>query len=289
MNKVAIVTDSASTIPQDLVLKYGIHIVPLLIHLEGRTYIDTVDIKSTGELFQLIDSSRNFPTTSAPTPGEYAELYRRLSSVVTSILTITISSGVSMCFQSACKARDLIRSENPDIDIEVLDSRITVGAMGLIVIGAARTAAAGGDMKEAIEVAEDIRSRVNMLFMMDTLEYLARSGRISRAKATAGNMLSMKPITEFSTATGKPTAAAKPRTRKKAILTLLEMVEKRINGNQPIHAMVEHTCVPEEAEDLKQTVLGRFNCAEVLLSEYTPVASVIAGPRVLGLDFYQEQ
>lgn len=289
MNKVAIVTDSASTIPQDLVLKYGIHIVPLLIHLEGRTYIDTIDIKSAGELFQLIDSSRNFPTTSAPTPGEYAELYRRLSSVVTSILTITISSGVSMCFQSACKARDLIRSENPDIDIEVLDSRITVGAMGLIVIGAARTAAAGGDMKEAIEVAEDIRSRVNMLFMMDTLEYLARSGRISRAKAMAGNMLSMKPITEFSTATGKPTVAAKPRTRKKAILTLLEMVGKRINGDQPIHVMVEHTCVPEEAEDLKQTVLGRFNCAEVLLSEYTPVASVIAGPRVLGLDFYQEQ
>ena len=120
MNKVAIVTDSASTIPQDLVLKYGIHIVPLLIHLEGRTYIDTVDIKSTGELFQLIDSSRNFPTTSAPTPGEYAELYRRLSSVVTSILTITISSGVSMCFQSACKARDLIRSEKVHNFIDVL-------------------------------------------------------------------------------------------------------------------------------------------------------------------------
>jgi DegV family protein with EDD domain len=288
MNKVAIVTDSASTIPEEIALRYGIHIVPLLIHLEGKTYVDTVDIKTASELFKLINSSKNFPTTSAPTPGEYTEIYHKLSSVVDSILTITISSNVSMCFKSACQARDIIRSEKPSIDIEIFDSRITVGAMGLIVIGAARAAADGLEMKEVIAVAEDIRSKVNMLFMMDTLEYLARSGRISRAKAMAGNMLSMKPITEFSTSTGKPNVAAKPRTRKKAIRTLLDMVESRVDGHRPLRVMVEHTCVLEEAKQLKQTVLDRFKCTEVLLSEYTPVASVIAGPRVLGLDFYQE-
>ncbi len=288
MNKVAIVTDSAVTIPSELIQEYGIHVVPLLLHLDGSTYTDTIDIRTADELFQLVKESSYFPTTSAPTPGEYIKLYRQLSDKVDSILTITISSNVSMCFNSACQAREKVRSEYPDINIEVFDSKITVGAMGLIVIAAARAAASGQDMAAVVKVAEDIKSKVNMLFMMDTLYYLARSGRISRAKAMAGNMLSMKPITEFSTSLGKPTVAAKPRTKKKALQTLLDMVRSRTDSNRPLHVMVEHTCVPEEAEQLKQAVLDQFNCAEVFLCEYNPVASAIVGPGVLGLDFYQE-
>ena len=288
MHKVAVVTDSAATIPSDLIQEYGIHVVPLLIHLDGNTYTDTIDIRTSGELFQLVKESNNFPTTSAPTPGEYIELYRQLSNKVDSILTITISSNVSMCFNSACQAREKVRSEYPDINIEVFDSKITVGAMGLIVIAAARAAASGQGMSAVVKVAEHIKSKINMLFMMDTLYYLARSGRISRAKAMAGNLLSMKPITEFSTSLGRPTVVAKPRTKKKALRTLLEMVRNRTDSNRPLHVMAEHTCVPEEAEQLKQIVLDQFNCAEVFLCEYTPVASVIVGPGVLGLDFYQE-
>ena len=288
MKRVAVVTDSASTIPAEMVKQYGIEVVPLLIHLDGKTYIDTRDIKTASELFEHIDGSKNFPTTSAPTPGEYTEVYRRLGDSFENILTITISSEVSMCFNSARKAREVVLKERPNINIEVFDSRITVGAMGLIVIAAARAADSGKDMEAVIQAARDIQSRINMLFIMDTLYYLARSGRISRAKAIAGNMLSMKPITEFTTSLGRPTVAAKPRTRKKALSTLLEMVKSRSDSSKPLNVMIEHTCVADEAEQLKQTVLKEFNCAEVLLCEYTPVASVIVGPGVLGLDFYQE-
>ena len=287
MKRVAVVTDSASTIPAEMVQQYGIEVVPLLIHLDGRTYVDTRDIQTAGELFKHIDGSKNFPTTSAPTPGEYAEVYRRLGDSFDNILTITISSEVSMCFNSASKARELVLKESPNINIEVFDSRITVGAMGLIVIAAARAAASGKDMEEVIQTARDVQSRIHMLFIMDTLYYLARSGRISRTKAIAGNMLSMKPITEFTTSLGRATVAAKPRTRRKAVSTLLQMVKDRTKSSQPLNVMVEHTCVPDEAEQLKQTVLDEFNCSEIFLCEYTPVASVIVGPGVLGLDFYQ--
>lgn len=181
MKRVAVVTDSASTIPAEMVKKYGIEVVPLLIHLDGKTYVDTRDIKTASELFEHIDGSKNFPTTSAPTPGEYAEVYRRLGDSFDNILTITISSEVSMCFNSACKAREAVLKERPKINIEVFDSRITVDAMGQIVIAAARAAASGKDMEEVIQTERDVQSRIHMLFIMDTLYYLARSGRISYA------------------------------------------------------------------------------------------------------------
>jgi len=97
----------------------------------------------------------------------------------------------------------------------------------------------------------------------------------------------MKPISGISTSLGKPLVVARPRTKKKALQVLLEMVKERVGTISPVHIMVEHTCVPEEAERLEQIVLDQFNCAEVLLCEYSPLSSLIVGPGLLGLDFYR--
>jgi len=288
MNKVAIVTDTSVSIPKELTQEYGIQVVPLLLHLDNKTYRDTVDIKTPDELFELVKKSSKFPTTSTPPPGEFAEVYRQLSQKVGNILTITISSVLSGCFDSASQAREIIKSELPDINIEVFDSKTTVGAMGLMVLAAARAAAAGQDMDAVVKVAEDIRSKVNLLYVFDTLDYLAKSGRISKAAALAGNMLNMKPITEISTSLGRPFVVARPRTKKKALQALLEIVKQRVGTTDSLHVVVEHTCAPEEAARLKEIVLDQFNCTEVLLCEYNPIASLIVGPGVVGLDFYQE-
>lgn len=286
MNKVAIVSDTVASIPQELIKKYGIQLVPLLIHADDKTYRDTIDIKTPDELFQLVKKLSKFPTTSAPPPGEYTEVYRQLSQKAEGILSVTISSLLSASFSSALQAKEMVKSELPDINIEVFDSRMVAAGMGLIVLAAARAAASGQDMAAVVNVAEDIRSKVNHFGVFDTLTYLARSGRISKAAAMAGNMLSMKPITE--TFQGKEIVVARPRTRKKALQTLLEIVKQRVGTTSPLHIMVEHTSSPEEAERLRETVLDQFNCVEVFLCEYNPVASLIIGPGVVGLGFYQE-
>ena len=288
MGKIAIVTDSSVSIPDDLIRKYDIHRVPLVFHLDNNTYKDLIDIKTADELFQMVSKSNNFPTTSAPPPGENAELYRQLGKEADSIFNATISASLSMTFKSATQAKEAVKSELPNLNIEVFDSKTTVGAMGFIMLAAARAAASGQDIKAVVKVAKDIRAKINYLFMMDTLSYLARSGRISKAAALAGNMLSIKPLTEISTVTGRPSVLARPRTKKKALQTLIDMVKQRVRTRKPLHVMIDHTGLEEEAESLRETFTSEFNCAEVLLCRYSPVSSLIVGPGGVGFSFYQE-
>lgn len=288
MKKVAIVTDSTASVPQELIQKFGIVAVPLLLHLDDRTYKDRIDVKTPAELFQLVNKASKFPTTAAPPPGEYVEVYRRLGKKTDSIFSLTISSVLSMTLKSASQAREIAKSELPGIEIEVFDSKSSVGGQGLMVLAAARAAASGQNMEGVVKAAEEVKSKIIHLYVFDTLSYLAKSGRISKAAAMAGNMLSMKPITEMPTSLGRPVPVARPRTKKKALQVLLDMVKGRVEPKIPLHVMVEHVCALEEAEKLKQVVLDEFNCAEVLLCEYSPVSSLIVGPGVVGLSCYQE-
>lgn len=288
MNKVAIVTDSTASIPPELIQEYDIKVLPLLLHLEGGTYKDRVDVKTPAELFELVKKSTQFPTTAAPPPGEYVEVYRQLGRKVNNILSLTMSSVLSLTFGSASQAKEVVNSELPDINIEVFDSRSTTGGLGLMVLAAARAAASGQDMPAVVKAAEEVRSKINHLYVFNTLSYLAKSGRISKAAAMAGNMLSMKPITEMPTSLGRAVVVARPRTKKKALQALLEMVRERVKTKGPLHVLVEHVCAPEEAEGLKGIVQDQFNCAEVLLCEYSPISSLIVGPGVVGLSCYQE-
>ena len=287
MRKVAIVTDSTASVPSELKKQYGIVTVPLLLHLDNKTYRDAVDIKTPAELFQLVDKASRFPTTAAPALGEYAGVYRRLSQKADGIVTLTISSVLSATFSSAIQARKVVEDELPHVNIEVFDSKSSVGGLGLMVLAAAQAAVSGQDMAAVVKAAEEVRSKVNHLYIFDTLSYLARSGRISKAAAMAGNMLGMKPITEMPTSLGKPVVVARPRTKKKAVRVLLDMVRERIKPDSSLYVMVEHVCAPEEAERLKGIVLEQFNCAEVLVCEYNPIASLIVGPGVVGLSCYQ--
>ena len=288
-NKVGIVIDSAAAIPQALVKEYNIQIVPLLSIIEGKSYRDIADIKTPDELFQMVKKSSGFPTTSASPPTAYLEAYRQLSQRVNDILVITISSNLSMSFNSATQAKEMAKNELPALNIQVFDSRTTVGAYGFIALAAARAAASGQDITQIIEVASKIREKVNCIFMFDTLSYLARSGRRGRAAALAGNMLSMKTILDVPTSTGSVEPVTRVRTKARAIRRLLEIMGQRVGvTNSSLHVMVQHTCSLDEAERLKEIVLNQFNCAEILLCEFNPVASLITGPKMLGLSFYSD-
>ncbi len=288
MIKVGVVVDSGVSIPEELINEYGIEVVPLVTVFGDKIYRDGIDLKTPSELFDLIKKSDKFPTTSAPSPTDYLESYRRLSQRADSIFYVSMSSKLSVSFNSATMAKEMAENELPDVKIEVFDSMTTVGAAGFVALAAARAGASGKGMAQVVKLAKEVRSKVTMIFIMDTLSYLAKSGRIGKAAALMGNVLSIKPIVEIPTSSGRVEPLTRVRTKPKAVKQLLEIVEQRVGTEKPVHIMVEHTAVPEEAERLKETVAQRFNCAELLLCEFNPTGAVTIGPGNLGLSFYRD-
>jgi len=288
MTKVGVVVDSGVSIPEELIKGYGIEVVPLVTVFGDKIYRDRIDLRTPSELFRLIDESDKFPTTSAPSPTDYLENYRKLSQKTDSIFYVSMSSKLSVSFNSATMAKEMAENELPGVNIEVFDAMTTVGVAGFVALAAARAGASGKDLAQVVEIAKEVRSKVTMIFVMDTLSYLAESGRIGRAQALMGNMLSIKPIVEIPTSSGRVEPVTRVRTKPKAVKQLLDIVEQRVGTKKPVHIMVEHTAVPEEAARIKETVSARFNCAELLLCEFNPTGAVTIGPGNLGLSFYSD-
>lgn len=289
MGKIGVVADTAASIPEDLIQEYEINMIPLLSVFPDKTYRDRVDIKEAPQLFELIDKADKFPTSSAPPPTDYLSFYRKLSQKkVDNILCVTVSSEMSMCFKSATMAKEMAQSELPDVNIEIFDSRTTVGAFGLIVLAAARAAAEGKDLDQVIKAASEVRDRVNCVVLFDTLSYLAKSGRVGRGRALMGNILSIKPIVEVPPSTGVVEPVTRVRTRSRAIKHLLEIARRRSKPGDKMHFLVEHTVSAGEAEKLSQMLGEEFDCAEVLLCDTQPVAALITGPKNIMLSFYSD-
>jgi len=286
MKKIAIVTDSTCCLPQELVEEYDICLVPLHILYEGKSYRDGIDI-SPGEVYQIMRRRENLPTTSAPAPADFLDAYHRLSQKAESILCITLTSLQSQIFNTALVAKEMAKDVIPNTAIEVIDSRAVAGALGFIVLEAARMASQGSELAQVASAARSMMGRVNFLAMLDTLYYLARTGRIARAAAWAGSLLNLKPILEHSPLVGETTPVARPRTKTKAIERMLEIMAERI-GAPAVHVMVHHADELEEGKKLIAVIGSRFSCVELYLTEFTPGMGVHAGPGVLAISFYAD-
>jgi len=286
MRKVSIVTDSTACIPEELVAKYDICVVPLVIIFEGKSYHDGVDM-SPGEVYRIMRRRENLPTTSTPSGGDFLSAFRRLSEQAESILCITVTAQQSKIYDTALVAKEIAKEVIPNTAIDVIDSRAVGGALGFIVLEAARAASQGADLAQAAEAARSMMPRVNFIAMLDTLFYLARTGRTGRAQAWAGTLLKIKPIVEHATSTGETMPVARPRTKTKAVAHLLEIMAERV-GDSPVHVIAHHADELEEGEKLKAEIASRFNCVELHLTEFTPGMGVHAGPGVLAIAFYTD-
>lgn len=287
MRKVGIITDSTACIPEDLVAKYNIGVVPIQIIFEGKSYLDGIDI-TPGEVYRIMRQQENLPTTSTPSAGDFLDAYRRLSEQVESVFCITLTSLQSKIYDTALVAKEMAKETLNNTAIEVLDSRSVGGALGLIVLEAARAASQGADMAQVTEVARDMMPRVHFIAMLDTLLYLARTGRTGRATAWAGSLLKIKPILEHTTSTGVTMPVARPRTKTQAVKQLMEITAERI-GDSPVHVIAHHADELEDGEKLKAEIASRFNCVELYLTEFTPAMGVHCGPGVLAITFYTEE
>jgi DegV family protein with EDD domain len=273
---IKIVTDSTCYLPSDTVEKFDLRIVPLNVHFgEEQTFQEGVTLDND-QFYTMLAEAPELPTTSQPSPGQFRDVFAELTEAGHDVLCIVISSKLSGTYQSALDARDML----PDANIVVIDSYFVAAALGLMVVTAAEMAAEGYSLEEIVARVEQMRRDMKLYFVVDTLEYLQKGGRIGAAAAFLGTLLKVKPILTLDEGVIKP--LDKVRSKRKAIQRLLAELESHVSPGQPVQAIVMHAQVPDEVSELEAEVRRRFNCERTIFGEVGPVVGVHAGPGVLG-------
>ena len=264
--------------------QYGIRIVPLNFYSGGKVYKEWVDI-TTAEAYDLFLKDPKSFKTSAASPEDCLKAYREASQQASNILCVTISAKLSAVYSVARGAKERARVEMPQTSMEVMDSRTATAAEGFIALAAARAAAEGKGLAEVVKAAEEVRERVGVVAFMDTVRYVYRTGRIPRVASWAGSMLNIKPV--FTISSGVPHFIGAVRNKERGIDRLLKIMRGRV-GLGPVHVAVMHVYALDEAERLKERVSSEFNCAELWITEFSPVMGYACGTGTLGLAFYSE-
>jgi len=284
LQKVAIVTDSVACLPRGLVEQYGIKIVPVNLYFGDKVYRDWVDI-TPSQAYELFLKDPTAFKTSGINPVDCLEAYRQVSNDSNGVLCVTISSKLSMVYNSALKAKERAGDELPKNSIGVVDSKTATAAEGFVALAAARAAAGGKSLAEVVKAAEEVRDKVCVVALMDTIRYVYRSGRIPKIASVAGSMLSIKPV--LTIASGAVRFKGAVRSREHGIERVLKITRDRV-GQSPVHVAVMHAYAPDDAEKLKERVSSEFNCVELWITEFSPVMGYACGTGTLGLAFYPE-
>jgi DegV family protein with EDD domain len=281
VHRIGIVTDSSSNLPEEKVARYGINVVPIYLHWNGRTYLDGIDIEPQ-DVYRRLRENKQIPHTAAPSVGDFLQTYLRLSREVDGIVSIHPPASLSGVVKTARTAAKLVEEIIP---VHVIDAGTAAMGAGFVTLAAARTAENGGDLTAVHQAALTIRDRVTVYAMLDTLEYLYHGGRIGKAAALLGVALRMKPILILNQ--NDVDVLAKPRTCSRAIQAMLDEMARRVDG-RPVHVAVLHADALETANALREKIVQNFDCVEVMTCAFTPVMGAHTGPGLLGVAFYDD-
>lgn len=284
MSKVAIVTDSIACLTKELVLQYQISIVPVMLLVQGKVYRDLVDM-TPSQAYELFLQDPDSFNTSPAAPGHYLEAYRQASKQAPNILCVTLSSRLSTGYNMARVAREQAGSELPRITIEVLDSQNVTAAEGFVALAGARAAAAGQELAEVVKAAETVRDKVSFILLLDTIRHVYRTGRIPKVASQVGSMLNIRPI--LTSSAGLVQFKGVVRHREQGINRILQVMRGTV-GQSPVHVAVMHAYAPEDASRLKERVSAEFNCAELWVTEFSPVMGYATGTGTIGFAFYKD-
>lgn len=278
MKPVAIVTDSTATVPPQLVERLGIHVVPVLLLYGTQAFRDGVDI-APAEVYARLRAGGEIPTSAAPSVGDFVRTYAAAGLDAAGVLSVHMSPRLSATYNVALTASQLV----DQVPIRVFDCNTAAMGQGFVVLEAARAALAGASLDQVVQRAEEVAARVNLLFTLDTFKYLRRGGRIGGAAALAGTLLQIRPV--LCIAEGVVGEFARTRTKAKALRLVLDQIDRDVDSH-PLHAAVVHADAPDEAETLRQQVETRYDCAELLVAEFTPVMGAHTGPGLLGVAYH---
>lgn len=281
MAKVAIVTDSSAYLPPDLMQRLSIHAVPLQLIWGEETYRDGIDI-TPEEFYIRLPDAKVMPTTSQPSPAAFHAVYKNLLEQGNEILSVHISSKLSGTVDSALQARQTF----PNAPIEIIDSLSTSLGMGFAILEAARAAQQGATLADCKTMVEQSLANSRVFFLVNTLEFLRRGGRIGGAQAFLGTALNLKPILELRD--GRIEALERVRTYNKALDRILEIFEAQVAGRKPIRIGILHAHAETEANRLMERARALFNVNDIRETMICPVSPAIGthtGPGCLGMVF----
>jgi len=279
----SIVTDSVACLPQEIVEQYRISVVPMEIIYKGKVYKDGLDI-SPQEFYRLLKESDVLPTTSSPSPRTYLDTYQAIIAEGNGILVICSSARLTHAYASARIAADMLKEKVPGAGIEVLDSGTAAGAQGFVVMHAAEAAGDADNSGDVIRLAKEMMKNVHVVVFLDTIDYLARGGRVPHILAWANSLLKIKPIVELLPLGRGVILVGRARTRQRALERIMEIMERRVRG-VPVRVAVQHTDSIIEAQELAARVKSRLNCGDVWIQDFTPVMGVHTGPGLLGVSY----
>lgn len=279
MSNVAIVTDSTAYIPDDLVEQYGITVAPQVLIWGEETFQDGVDISPT-EFYTRLATASIMPTTSQVAVPTFQEIFEKLYRKGKEILVILLSDQLSKSLNSAELARQMV----PDAKIELVNSKTVAMELGFHVLAAARAAEAGASLLECKRIAEEAQEKTGVLFVVDTLEFLHRGGRIGGASRLLGTALQLKPLLEVRD--GRVEAIERIRTKSKAQKRLIEMITERVKSmDGEVRLATLHANAFEDAKALMAELNKQLNPVESIYSEVSPVVGTHCGPGTVGIAY----
>lgn len=276
MTKITFVTDSTAYLSNDFVAKHGIKVVPLKLNWDNDTFRDNVDI--TAQVFyQRLEKSNTIPTTSQPSGGDFLTAFQEAAKGADALVAVLISSGISGTVDSAL----LAKKEFNQVPLEVVDSKVTAAGLALMVKAMVAAAEKGGSVDDVVKMGKRVFDSMGVYFVVDTLKYLHKGGRIGGASAFLGSALDIKPILYLSPE-GKVEALEKVRTRKKAVSRLIDIAVEKAGGKKAKVGIMQANAL-ESAQAIKAELEKRMDLAEIDIYELSPVIGTHTGPGTLGI------
>jgi DegV family protein with EDD domain len=279
---VKIIAVTSAGITTEEIAKLDITMIPQRINFGLETLRDGIDISN--EVFlQRLASSKDWPKTSQPPAGDFVEAFKRIRAAGDEALAVVVSSKLSGTVSSANTAKSELKD---DPGITVFDTLSVAGGEGLMVLAAARRAQAGHRVAEIVQHLEDMRDHMHIYLVFNTLEYLAKGGRIGNAQKLIGSMLQMKPILTLKHGAIEP--HERIRTKNKALARLREIVDHAIRGKHKVQVAVMYTEITYEATQFANELKEQYHLAECNAYHMSPAVGAHAGPGALGIAYYIE-
>lgn len=284
MSKIRIVTDSTADLSQELVECYQIKVVPLDVLIEGTAYKDKIDLTNE-EFYGILRSMKDLPTTSQPSPAVFADVYRELAAEgAEHIISIHISSDLSGTYQSSVLAAGMVEQE---VAVHNFDSRSATMGLGLVVLSAARMVEEGHSVEEILDSVKVIIQKLDLYFLLDSLDNLHKGGRIGKASHLFGSLLNIKPVLNLSN--GVISAYEKVRGNKdnKALERLIAILAEKIDPSKKLYCTMGYCDNRDVAEYIVERLQNHVDCDEFVYLQIGSVVGTHIGMGAVGMAFYQ--
>jgi DegV family protein with EDD domain len=277
-----IVTDSGTDVgltPEEMA-ELNIHVVPLVVTLDGKSYREGVDIQ-TDEFYRLLEASDSLPVTSQPSAGEFAEIYRRLAASDPDILSIHMTSGLSGTFNAAQMGAEMV----PEANVTHVDTKTLSAAAGWQAKEAARALRAGWPKEKVLALVKRIGDASESIYTLDELKYLIHGGRISHMKGLIASVLNLKPLIGVEKVNGTYVQLGQARAFKRAVRELVQLISQQHAPGSSLLVQVLHAQNPDGAMMLRNLVDQRFDCTWLPLGPMSLVLGAHTGPSMVGVAY----